>query len=69
MVQNTQPILAILSVAVHLAVDVPVVQLQRSSLCCRSDMLVLAAGVRGCLFRALYTGTGPGAVSRGTRLP
>ena len=38
------------SPAVHLAVDVPVVQLQRSSLCCHSDkfqLLVLTAGMRG----------------------
>ena len=64
MVQNMLPILAILPFAVHLAVDVPVVQLQRSSLCCRRDkfqLLVLTAGMRGCLFRALYTGTGPGS--------
>ena len=56
MVQHIQPFLAIPPVAVHLAVDVLVVQLRRSSLCCRSDkfqLLVLTAGMRGWLFWAL----------------
>ena len=43
-----------------------------TSLCCRSDkfqLSVLTAGMSGRFFRALYTGTGPGAVSMGARLP
>ena len=43
-----------------------------TSLCSCSDEIQLSfltAGMRGRLFRALYTGTGPGAVSTGTRLP
>ena len=43
-----------------------------TSLCCRSDkfqLSVLTAGTRGRLFRALYTGTGLGIVSTGTRPP
>ena len=40
--------------------------------CCRCDrlqLLISTAGMRGGFFRALYTGTGPRAVSTGTRLP
>ena len=37
-----------------------------TSLCCRSDQFHLSAST---FFRALYTGTGPGAVSTETRLP
>ena len=43
-----------------------------TSLWCRSDQFqlsALTAGMRGRFFRVLYTGTGPGAVSTGTRLP
>ena len=43
-----------------------------TSLCSCSDEIqlsVLTAGMRGRFLRALYTGTVPGAVSTGTRLP
>ena len=68
-----------------LVVDMPVVAHDRSRRCRRCSscagwtslcscsgeiqLLVLTAGMWGRLFGVLHTGTGPGAVSTGTRLP
>ena len=61
-------LVSMLSRSVHFVVGRPVESPQVQSLR-QFQLLALPTGMRGRLFWALYTGTGPGAVSTGTRLP